>query len=86
MLIHSSHIQHLTLAILPQKCLQTSALHYRHIKRLKAVMCPVHTDFVTHFGFLDFQGKSIRTNLISFFPLTTKGAKSFHKIHLSFIT
>lgn len=51
-----------------------------------SVVCLVHTDFQTHSDFFDFQGKFIRTNLICFFPLTTKGAKSFYKMFLSFIT
>lgn len=45
-----------------------------------SVVCLLHTDFLTHF---DFQGKFIRTNLICFFPLTTKGVKSFYKFFLS---
>lgn len=50
-----------------------------------SVECPVHTDFPTHFHFLHFQGKFVRTNLICFFPLTTKGATSFYKMLLSLL-
>lgn len=72
-------------------CSATSEMLAKHlhcitdIPRGLSVLCLVHTDFLTYFDFLDFQGKSIRTNFICFFPLTTKGAKSFHKMFLSLL-
>lgn len=72
-------------------CSATSEMLAKHLHcitdmlRGLSVVCLVHTDFLTHIDFLDFQGKSIRTNLICFFPLTTKGAKSFYKIFLSLL-
>lgn len=73
MLSQSYHIQEL------------ASLHCT-VDMFKAVMRIGQTDFITNLFFLDFQGKSIRTNPIFFLPLTIESAKSLSKILLSFLT